>query len=57
MLSKSLIKEEWVNEVRLDLLLEGQASYAQGRVSFTGVEKWTLERSLLVSYFVPVYGY
>ena len=40
---------EWVNEVRLDLLLEGQASYAQGMVSFTGVEEWTLERALLDS--------
>ena len=35
--------------MRLDLLLEGQASYVQGMVSFTGVEEWTLERALLGS--------
>ncbi|BAQ77457.1 uncharacterized protein POS17_5763 [Pseudomonas sp. Os17] len=41
------VSGEWVNEVRLVLLIEGQTSYQQGMVSFSGVEEWTQEQPLM----------
>ncbi|MDX1723965.1 MAG: toxin VasX [Pseudomonas sp.] len=38
---------DWVNEIRLILLLPGQAAYRQGMVSFDGHEEWELDRGLL----------
>ncbi|BAQ82038.1 hypothetical protein [Pseudomonas sp. St29] len=41
------VSGEWVDEVRLVLLLEGQTRYQHGMVIFSGVEEWTQEQPLM----------
>ena len=41
------VSGEWVDEVRLVILLEGQTRYQQGMVSFSGTEDWIQERPLM----------